>query len=132
MKAILTPNRRGLLGFFIACLLGVLCGLVAGIISREYGASVGTQYVVVAGFTIFGDHVVLWLLTVGVRSTGGKWEPWITVNQTGGSVFHKDDSINFDGPVDSPKLNTGDGEFCDESRDSFSTLDVKPKDKPDE
>ena len=63
VRAVVVPERRGAIGFVSAATVGLFCGLVAGVISREFGAATAWQYLFAAGFGIIGDRVVFWLLT---------------------------------------------------------------------
>lgn len=86
VKAVITPERRGLLGFFAAMVVAAICGLVAGVICSEFGASSGWQYVVVAAFAVIGDQIVFVLMQRSVRG--------MTTNITNNTTFGDGASVD--------------------------------------
>lgn len=58
VRGIVTPDGRGLTGFFTAILVGVCCGFVAAVLICEFGGPTKFQYAGAALAGIIGDRVI--------------------------------------------------------------------------
>jgi len=62
VRAILTPSRRGLIGFLAVFFVAMVCGIVAGLITSKFGASSQWQYMMTAFFTLVGQDAVKFVI----------------------------------------------------------------------
>lgn len=79
-RGIISPDRRGVLGFVSAALVGLLVGSSAGLISSEFEISTAWQYVIASVFAIAGDRFVFAVLAAATQfsedplGTARKWK----------------------------------------------------------
>lgn len=61
---IIIPDRRGVLGFLSAAVVGVFCGGVAGITASAYEIHPGAQYMISAAMGLFGYKALKWIMRI--------------------------------------------------------------------
>jgi len=111
-KAMIYPDRRSVVGFVSAVVVGVLCGTVAGFISGEWGVSAGSQYFLSALFAIVGDRVIFFLLSKSFGSVVVNNDNRMTnVDYISGGVTLQEENIGSQSNVDGGV--TGDANFVD-------------------
>lgn len=74
---IIVPDRRGILGFLAAAIVGVFTGGVAGISANAYDIHPGAQYLISATAGFFGYKLLRWAMKWGAGAV-------TTVNISGG------------------------------------------------
>ena len=67
VRGIVSPDRRGVLGFVSAAIVGLFVGTSAGIISSEFGLATSWQYLTASVAAIAGDRIVFAILNAATK-----------------------------------------------------------------
>ena len=67
VRSIVSPERRGVLGFVSAAIVGLFVGTSAGIISSEFGLATSWQFLIASIGAITGDRLVFAILNTATR-----------------------------------------------------------------
>lgn len=67
VRGIVSPDRRGVLGFVSAAIVGLFVGTSAGIISSEFGLATSWQYLIASIAAIAGDRLVFAILNAATK-----------------------------------------------------------------
>ena len=67
VRGIVSSDRRGVLGFVSAAVVGLLVGTSAGVISSEFGLATSWQYLLASIAAIAGDRLVFAILNTATR-----------------------------------------------------------------
>lgn len=87
VRATLTAGRKGWIAFMAVFVVAMICGVVAGLLTRSFGASPQWQYTMTSFFTLAGqDTVKLILAAVAYR----KRENTFYVNNVEGDFVGND------------------------------------------
>ena len=67
VRGIVSPDRRGVLGFVSAAIVGLFVGTSAGIISSEFGLASSWQYLIASVTAIAGDRLIFAILNATTK-----------------------------------------------------------------
>ena len=87
VRGIVSPDRRGVLGFVSAAIVGLFVGTSAGIISSEFGLATSWQYLIASVAAIAGDRLVFAILNAATRFSE---DPLGVLNKWQRQFFDKD------------------------------------------